>query len=169
MSLYIKKKCSKEFQLPTEGQHPCVLAAVQDLGFVESKYGESERIRFVWIVGDEAEDSNGKPLIVMQSMNKSLHEKATLFQTIKAATGSEPDEDTDIEGLVGTQAQIVIVHAAGRDRMYANVQSVDRPLPKQRVEIPDDWEPPKVKLPGARPAKPSTRTSYVAENSDIPF
>lgn len=169
MAIYVKRKYSNQFELPAEGQHSAVLAAVQDQGFVETKYSEGERVRFVWIV--EGEDSKGQPLIAMQSLNKSLHEKSTLFLTIKGATGVEPgDGQIDVEELVGTQAQLVIVHAAGLNRTYANVQSVLKPAPNQRVKIPDGWEPPKVKLAGAKTAKSSTATAdYVPQDSDVPF
>jgi hypothetical protein len=142
------KHLSKQYEIANEGEHVAVLGAVQDLGLVyNAKFDkECQRVRFVWLVGDETEAETGNPLLVFQSMNLKLTRSpmSKLFETLLDATGKPPDPDMDLEKLVGLQARIVVVHRQGDNREYANVDRVLPPAPEQNVEIPISWWAPKV-------------------------
>ena len=139
---------TKQFDILEEGMHDVVLAAIQDLGMVQSSFDGTERqkVRFVWL-SNEKDSETGEPILVMQSMTNSLHEKATLRKTIKGILGKDPgDKPLADENLVGTQCQIVVAHGEGNGRKYANVVSVMRQKKGgTTVEIPKGWQPPKVK------------------------
>lgn len=145
----------KEFQILDEGVHNAVLAAVQDLGLVPSAfYGEEKpRVRFVW-VSDEMNDE-GDPVIVLQSMTNSMHEKSTLRKTVKGILGKDPgDKPLDDSQILRSQCQIVITHHESNGRTYANVVTATRQKANGvNVSIPQDWEPPKVR------SKPTEKVS----------
>jgi len=145
----------KEFQILDEGVHNAVLAAVQDLGLVPSAfYGEEKpRVRFVW-VSDEP-NTEGDPIIVLQSMTNSMHEKSTLRKTVKGILGKDPgDKPLDDSQILGAQCQIVVTHSDSNGRTYANVVTATRQRADGvKVSIPQGWEPPKVK------SKPTEKVS----------
>jgi hypothetical protein len=163
------KRASKQFQIASEGEHPVVLAAVQDLGIVynEKSHEECRRIRFIWLLGDEIEDETGNALLVLQSMNLKLTRSpmSKLYQTLLEATGAPPHPDTDFETLVGLQARLVVVHRQGDEKVFANVDRMMRPEPGQKVEIPVSFWPPKVYRrdsesgPESAPAVPPRKTT----------
>jgi hypothetical protein len=140
----------KQFQICTEGSHAAILAAIVDVGIVESEYaGETksrDMMRFIWIV-DEVDDETGEPILVFQSLTKSTHEKAKFTAVYKGLTGELPKENfsfDDLVALLGKQATLAIIHNTKGDRTYANVASASKPMKNATVvEIPDDWQPPK--------------------------
>jgi hypothetical protein len=101
-------------------------------------------VRFVWL--SDKLNSEGEPIIVLQSMTNSLHYKSRMGKTVKAILGKEPSSSTlDGDQLTGAQCQILVSHAESGGRTYANVTSI---LPRRdgvKVEIPKGWEPPKVR------------------------
>jgi hypothetical protein len=88
-----------------------------------------------------------KPLMSVQSMTDSMHEKSTLRRTIKGILGKDPgDEPLDDSQILGAQCQIVITHNQSNGRTYANVVTVTRhKADGVKVGIPEGWEPPRVK------------------------
>jgi hypothetical protein len=138
---------TKQFEILGEGVHNAVLAAVQDVGLVTSAFNgeEKPKVRFVWM-SDEL-DSEGNPLVTLQSMTNSMHEKSTLRKTVKGILGKDPgDGPLDDSKILGAQCQIVITHNESNGRTYANVVTATRQKANGvKVEIPEGWEPPKVK------------------------
>lgn len=142
---------TKQFEILDEGVHDVVLAAIQDLGIVPSAFDGTERqkVRFIYL-SNEKDSQTGEPILVIQSMTNSLHEKATLRKTIKGILGKDPgDKPLADEKLVGTQCQIVVEHTESNGRTYANVVTTMPQRNGTKVEIPEGWEPPKVKTLGA--------------------
>jgi hypothetical protein len=155
----------KQFEILDEGVHDAVLGAVQDLGEVVGQFGSKNKVRLVWVSNEP--DSEGFAIIVLQSMTNSMHEKSTLRKTIKAILGRDPGEgEFDLESLVGSQAQLVIAHNENEGRTYANVTTVLKA--KTTVEIPKNFQPPKVKLQQTA-AKSTTKKPYQATNDDVGF
>jgi hypothetical protein len=145
--------------------HPCVLAAVQDLGLQLNNFGEEKpRVRFVWMLGDESGLDTGEPLLLLQSMNLSLHRDSTLYKVLQSAMGSSPDPDMDLETLVGLQARIVVTHADSNGRTYANAAEILPAEKGQKVPIPDAWRPPQVRR---RNSEQNSRPMIT--DDDIPF
>jgi hypothetical protein len=137
---------AKQFEILDEGVHNAVLAAVQNLGLVTSSYDGTEKlkVRFVWI-SDEL-DKEGDPIVTLQSMTNSMHEKSTLRKTVKGILGRDPgDEPLDDSLVLGAQCQIVITHNESNGRTFANVVTATRQKSDVRVDIPEGWQPPKVK------------------------
>jgi hypothetical protein len=145
----------KAFEILDEGVYSAVLAAVQDLGDVTSKFDGTTKpkVRFVFLT-DEL-DSKGNRHQQFWSVVNTLHEKGNLAKIIKGLTGKLPSADEPIEPdtLIGKQCQVTISHKESDGVTYANITQVLKPAKGQHVEIPDDWEPPKVKqqlLPTAK-------------------
>ena len=53
---------SKGYRQASEGHHPAVLAAVQDIGEVQGRFGAKSKLRFIWLIGDESGEW-GRPLV----------------------------------------------------------------------------------------------------------
>jgi hypothetical protein len=133
---------------------------VQDLGEVVGQFGSKNKVRLVW-VSDEI-NSDGDPIIVMLSVTNSMHEKSTLRKTVKSILGRDPgDGEFDLESLVGSQNQLVIVHNESEGRTYANVTTILKG--QATVEIPADFQPPKLKV------QQGGSKGYKATDSDVPF
>jgi hypothetical protein len=137
MSMIVTTK-AKQYENPSEGEHVCVLADVIDLGTVQSSYGPREKVRLVWLVSERGTD--GKLLSVVQTFNKTLHEKSGLRKALKSILGTDPGDTFDLEKLVGVNARLVIEHNEHDGKVYANVTAILR-LPKDGVpiEIPNSY------------------------------
>jgi hypothetical protein len=138
---------NRAFEIPDEGVHNAVLAAVQDLGMVASTFDgrEQPKVRFVWLL--ETRTSDGKPMLVYQKITNSTHEKSTLRKVLKGILGKDPgDAPFDDSKILGAQCQIVITHVESQGRTYANITAVTKQRdPTAFVEIPTGWKPPEVK------------------------
>ena len=150
---------SKHFEVPSEGVHNAVLAAVQDLGMIESSFSgeEHHKLRLVWILEDC--DALGEHLLVLQRVTNSSHEKSILRKTITGILGRDPGEGAVDDTLIlGAQCQLRISHNESQGRTYANVDEVTKQGKKSaKIEIPEGWKPPKVKKYKPPP------------DSDVPF
>jgi hypothetical protein len=128
----------KQYELPDEGTALAVLADVIDLGKVETAYGPKERVRFKWFVEQTGKD--GKPINLIQSFNKSMHEKSTLRKTVKSVLGRDPGDSFDLETLIGSNARLVIEHNEYEGRTFANITAVIKPEKGARLlTVPKDF------------------------------
>lgn len=126
-----------------EGTHQGVLCDVVDIGEKENSYGQVKHfIKLVFQLDVDME--NGKPFIVSQQFNATLHEKGALRKFLQAMRGKAftPDELKEFESddLLGTNAQISVIHAPGKNGgIYANISSVAPHNPKlgEPLEIRD--------------------------------
>jgi hypothetical protein len=136
MALIAETKAGKDFELPNEGTVQAVLAEVRDLGLVDQVYqGKAKKVHKVLFRWQLAElDSEKQPKRVYERFTLSLHEKAGLRKRIKGLFGKEPPESMDIEKLVGTNTNLVLVHAANKDgsKTYANIAATLKLQPTQK-------------------------------------
>lgn len=170
MALIAETKTSKSFELPNEGTVQAVLAEVRDLGLLDQVYqGVAKKVHKVLFRWQLAElDSEKQPKRVYERFTLSLHEKATLRKRIKGLFGKEPPATIDLEKLVGTNTNLVIVHAEGKEgKNYANIAATLKLSPTQKkieiVAIPKKDDKPAV---GASNA--ITEANPI-DDSDIPF
>lgn len=172
MALIAETKAGKDFELPNEGTVQAVLAEVRDLGLVDQVFqGKAKKVHKVLFRWQLAElDSEKQPKRVYERFTLSLHEKAGLRKRIKGLFGKEPPESMDIEKLVGTNTNLVIVHAANNDgsKTYANIAATLKLQPTQKkleiVPIPkkDEVKAEVAKSLAVTEANPIT-------DDDIPF
>jgi hypothetical protein len=94
---------------------------VQDLGLIETSYGQKEKVRLIWVTAHKNE--RGENITVQGTYTRSLHEKSALAKAIKGITGSVPQK-LDLEALIGTCSQLVIQHNENDGRVYANVSLI---------------------------------------------
>lgn len=130
---------SRTFTPAPEGTHQAVLCDIVDLGEQENNFGQTKHfIRVVFQLEEAME--NGKPYIVGQRFNATLHEKGALRKFIVASRGRQfSDEELagfDIESLIGTNVQITVIHnKAENGNTYANIASVSPWNPKFGPEL----------------------------------
>ena len=151
---------SKQFQILDEGLVNATLAAVQDLGLVQSNFDgnvtEKPKIRLVFET-DVFDTETNEPLIAIMTATNSMHEKSSLRKAVKSIQGKDSgDGKIDTELLIGAQVQLLIQHNESNGRTYANIASIIRRKDDGSVQVPEGWVPPKVK-------------SYKAVDSDIAF
>ena len=169
------KYTPKNFEIPTEGVHDAELIEIKELGMVDTPNGEREKVRFVYGLDDT--DSRGKPLLVFQTFNLTLHPQSRLSKTIYDLTGKDPEEGEEYElnDLLGTRSQLVLKHQRSEinGKTYANVAAILRPqTAREEAEEKRVAEATaKVKQAAATPLKSpaSSRDTDVITDEDIPF
>lgn len=140
MPITVSIDSGKDYEILPEGVYAAVLADIVDLGVVDTAFGPKEKVRFVWLTSEV--DAEGRTMRAFQTFTKSLHEKATLTKTVKQIAKVPTSGSFDLEGLLGTQARLVIQHSEGKEgKVYANVSSILKPDAKTgNVNIPVDFE-----------------------------
>jgi hypothetical protein len=109
---------------------------------------------------NEKDPETGTPILILQGMTKSLHEKATLGKTLRGLLGTNDlPKSLDLEKLVGTQGFATVIHTDSNDgRTYANILKVKKAAANQPVvKIPTGWHAPNVK-----PVRTSTASASTA-------
>lgn len=129
----------KNFEIPKEGQVQAVLAAVKDLGMVDTVFNgvtkKTHKCSFIWEL--ETKDEEGLPQLVFERFTVSLHPKAQLYKRIKGLFNKEVPASLDLEKLVGTNTNLVIQHNEGKDkngqpRTFANIAATLKLQPNQK-------------------------------------
>lgn len=179
MPLIAEKSTGKDFKLPAEGTTQAVLNTVKDLGMVDTVFNgiakKTHKVQFVWQLAEL--DDEKKPILIFERFTLSLHEKAQLYKRIKGLFGKEPPASLDLEKLVGTNTNLVLVHNEGKGRdgqpkTFANIAATLKlnagqkkleivPL-DQIIRKKDDEK----KAPA--PGSPVTPDNPI-EDSEIPF
>lgn len=159
----------KQFELPTPAIHTAVLAEVNDLGLVAETFDgvtkQVPKIQFIWQVAEA--DAEGKRKLLFERFTKSLGEKANLRKRIKDMFDKEPPMSLNVSKLVGSNAQLLVVHVTGKkdpSRTYANIKAVlkaDATKPKLEA-IPIER-----KKKDATQAAPAVEGTAVTEASPI--
>jgi phage gpG-like protein len=175
MPIMAERKEGKEFELPTEGTVQAVLAEVIDKGLVDQVYnGVAKKVHKILLRWQLAElDSEKQPKRIYERYTLSLHEKSGLYKRIKGLFGKEPPQSLDLEKLVGTNTNLVVVHNEGKDKSgqpktYANIAATLKLQPAQKkleiVAIPkkDEVKAEVAKSLAVTEANPIT-------DDDIPF
>lgn len=127
----IAKRPDSTFTPCPEGLHHAVCVDCVDLGIVTSAFGDKHKVKIVWQVDLENEET-GRRYEARKIYNLSLHEKASLRKDLEAWRGrkfSDKELDGfDLEKLLGANCQIQVVHDLSDDgRIWANVQAVVPP------------------------------------------
>lgn len=137
MPIVAEAKSGKTFELPTEGTVQAVLAEVRDLGIVDTVYNgkakKTHKVLFRWQLAEL--DSEGQPKRVYERFTLSLHEKAGLRKRVAQMFGKEPPATLDLEKIVGTNVNLVIVHAPNAkdpNKPWANIAAVLRLPPNAK-------------------------------------
>jgi len=110
------------------GQHQAVLVDIQDLGPLEDGFGGVKPfIKYVFQLAELMD--NGKPYVVTQRFNATLHNKGKLRPFIQSMRGKQftPEElkGFDDEELVGKNYSLNLIHNVGKNGgTYANIASI---------------------------------------------
>lgn len=133
--MILKCKENSDYVPHPEGIHPAVCVDVIDLGMVDVKYGEEEKtvhkLRLVFETEEKMED--GRNFIVSKKFTASLHPKANLNKFISTWRGKtiHPDEEIELEKLIGVSCVLVISHQELPDgKVYASIDAVSKPTKK---------------------------------------
>ena len=141
MTLILKQEPkNSSYTLPSKGFSRAVLYATEDLGIVETPFGDKHRCRLHFEVNER--DTVGKRLFISKTYNVSLSEKSTLRKELELWRGVKFNADDlqagiNLEKLIGLNATIVVTHRETPDRVYANIENI---LPPQRNDKgKTDW------------------------------
>lgn len=118
MALIAETPTGKNFETVAEGTHQAVLNTVKDLGMIDTTFNgvtkKTHKVQFIWQLATK--DAEGKPSLVFERFTLSLHQKAQLYKRIKGLFGKEPPASLDLEKLVGTNTNLVLVHNEGKGK-----------------------------------------------------
>lgn len=114
------KKGETKFEQATAGKQPAVLAAIEDLGPQDTKWGERTQCKITYVLAELG--STGRQKRVSQTVTQSLHEKSKLTALLTSILGSVPDE-LDPNTLIGIQVILtlgtVVKDGQEKTRLYA--------------------------------------------------
>lgn len=118
------------FALPSEGTHLCALSGLAFLGRHLNAYSnkEQELVGLAWETQES--DADGRPLVVLETLNYSLYERSKLYGRLVALMGGqEPAPGFDFRHLLGRSALLTLTHTYKGEKTYANVTAAG-PLPR---------------------------------------
>jgi hypothetical protein len=139
MPIVANTPTGKDFKLASEGTVAAVLNSVKDLGMVDTVFNgvtkKTHKIQFIWQLAELDEEK--KPILNFERFTLSLHSKSQLYKRIKGLFGKEPPASLDLEKLIGTQTNLVIVHNEGKDKngqpkKFANIAATLKLQPNQK-------------------------------------
>jgi hypothetical protein len=113
-----------------------VCIKVKDLGIQKTPWGKKRKILIVWQIAAVSAERH----TVSKRYTASLHEKSVVYRDLKAWRGrtftAEEVAAFDLETLVGSQCQVLVVHTERDGTIYEDVSAVSQPVPGQNVEQP---------------------------------
>ena len=132
MSGIIARRPRSTYTAAPEGLHAAVCVDVQDLGLIQSAWGQKHKVRIVWQL-DAVDESRGRRFDVARVYTLSLHERAALRKDLESWRGRKFTEleldGFDLEKLIGVNAQVAVTSDLGDDgTVYANVSTVVPPV-----------------------------------------
>ena len=122
----ISKKSDVQFTPHPEGTFRAICVDITPLQKQQSKFGEKEIFRIVFETDGPARDDGSCLCVWSRGFTPSLNEKANLRKFLRQWQGRDltPAEEAefDMERLIGTGAQLVIIHDHGENgETYANI------------------------------------------------
>ncbi len=128
MSPIIARAKQGAFRPAPEGLFNAVCVDVRDLGLKPTPSGERYKVEVRWQIS-EIDPVSQKPYLATQWYTLSLHEMASLRNTVEVLldrklSDAEAIEGIDLETLVGKCCQIQIVHnRTAKGGVFANVKT----------------------------------------------
>jgi len=130
---------TKEFENVSAGPHAAVLVDNVDLGLetveFEGESKEQHKMKLVFEVDQKMED--GRPMVIGRKMTANVSsEKATLRQTLETWLGrpltGEEQRSFDLDSLIGTSANIMVIHNADKKEEGKVWANIDRVYPAEK-------------------------------------
>jgi hypothetical protein len=129
MSAVIARRPQRSYTAAPAGTHHAVCVDVQNLGLVQSAWGQKHKVRLVWQIAT-VDETHQRRFELARLYTLSLHERAALRQDLerwrgKKFTDAELDAGFDLEKLIGVNCQLLATQDLGDDgTLYTNVASV---------------------------------------------
>jgi hypothetical protein len=141
-------KRTEGFELHPEGVHEAVVVHWDDMGKIETQYGQKHRaiIKYESLA---ATRRDGSPHLVFDYVNIAFSEKSKLSQRYLAVTGKPMQGGSfDPQDMLGAKVEIFVVHNHDQPgRTYANIAKVTR-CKNQDIDLTQLKTPIGVKMPG---------------------
>jgi hypothetical protein len=140
MPIVAETPTGKNFKLATEGTVQAVLNTVKDLGMIDTVFNgvakKTHKVQLWWQLAELDEDGKS-PIYLPERFTLSLHEKAQLYKRVKGLFNKVPPASLDLEKLIGTNTNLVIVHNEGKGKdgqpkTYANIAATLKLNPTQK-------------------------------------
>ena len=119
MPIIAKDPGGGDFEPAPAGQHAVICCDVYDMGLMDNKFKEGEKVHKIliyWMLSECMED--GRPFLLTQIYTLSLHEKANLRKDLESWRGKAFDEKElegfDLEVLIGVPALVNVIHVVGK-------------------------------------------------------
>lgn len=128
MTVLPSRNASKgEYQIPDEGSYVAEFTAYGEAQ-VSQFDANKQRIELTFTIVDD-EDFEG--LEIKQWFGLTMHEQSKMYPVVKALIGGDvdPDEEIDLEDLIGKRCQITVTHTTKPrkdgtgEATYANIDS----------------------------------------------
>lgn len=130
MPIIAENKPSKVFELPKQGTVHAVLAEVRDMGLIDQTWkGVTKKVHkvlFRWQLAEMDAEKPPQPKRLYERFTNSLDPKANLYDRIQEMFGKTPPMSLDLEKIVGTNVDLVVVHKEKEGKTYANIAAVIR-------------------------------------------
>ena len=111
---------SRRISKISEGTYTATIQNISLVRDVQTNYGGITKIRDMYWVTFGVNGST-----VRKRYTKSVHEKSSLYKTIKALTREDPRNGYDVRHLIGRECLVTIVHKVDmRGNIWENVEAV---------------------------------------------
>lgn len=139
-----------------EGLHPAVCVDVVELGVIQSQWGSKDTVELRWQVfptdpdnpAESLRTESGRPFMIVQRFNASLHPKAGLYKLLTAWRGKKfTDAELqgfDLDNVLGAPCQLQVIHNHKEGQTYANIQAIvplgrgmDKPVAEEYQRVKD--------------------------------
>lgn len=133
-----------------KGNHLAICVRILDLGTQREDWKGKEKlnrkVRFGFELPEErhvfSEEKGEQPFMVDTTYNLSSFDGSNFYKTMESWNGEAPDENFDIEDMLGKPCMVNITHTKKEDKVYANIESIT-PVPKAvlKAGVPDPENP----------------------------
>jgi hypothetical protein len=122
----LSKKQSGNFTPADEGTFRGVIVDITPLVKRETQYGVKDEFRIVFEIDAPEREDGSRQCVWSRGFAPSLNEKANLRKFLRQLRGRDltvqEEEEFDLEAMIGSPANIVIVHEEGKNgETYANI------------------------------------------------
>ena len=145
----------KEYMIAPEGTYQAVCFNVWDLGMQEGEWQGQKKVQHKIIVGWEIDEKiptgeyEGKRFTIYKKYTLSLSDKASLRKDLESWRGRAFTKDElkgfDVEGLVGANCLLNVIHNKSNEKTYTNISSIMKltkgleKLEPENERVVPDW------------------------------
>lgn len=166
------------YELPPEGSHQAVCCDVVDLGEVDTGWGPMQKVAIVFQItpdpdtGAKVARSDGERFEVVRRFNAHLSERGYLRPFLESWRGKKFTADElkgfHLRNLIGANAMVQVIHEQSKERVYANINTIQPWIAKWGPKITPENYVRRLKRPDQQQQRPTREEAQAATAAQAP-